>query len=135
MAHDPVKHAFAERLRLALRKSGATINGPTDLALQFNLRHRGGNAISIQAAHKWLTGRALPRRDKIETLCGWLDVSEVWLVYGLTTAKSAGAHGGNNKELSQDAGALASSIEVLTSHQRYLLEALVREFRQTIKSK
>lgn len=137
------KAAFSKRLMLALRRSPEQIRGATDLALRFNLRYQG-NAVSVQTAHKWLSGRAIPARDKLTTLSAWLDVSEHWLHYGpprdkvlkasdemavyeATPAKAAAKGGGKP---SPDALALASKIQALPPHRRYLVEELVAQLLQ-----
>ena len=119
MAYDPVKQAFSERLRLALRERGVAVRGPTDLALQFNLRHRG-QPVSTQAVHKWLSGKALPTRDKIRTLCEWLGIQESWLLFGFNSVAS---RGGRVEELPGDVSRLTASLRVLTPRQRELLSA------------
>ncbi|URF05043.1 transcriptional regulator [Cupriavidus campinensis] len=82
------KQAFANRLKQALTRSSAKIESPSELALQFNLRHQG-EPITPQAAHKWLSGRTMPTTDKLGTLANWLDVPLQWLRFGIpeTTAK------------------------------------------------
>ena len=80
------KLAFSQRLKLALKRSKKKIENPTDLALQFNLRHRK-DSITAQAAQKWLTGKSVPTTDKIETLAAWLNVSVQWLRHGIPEAK------------------------------------------------
>src|SRR5260221_9910898 len=76
------KAAFAQRLQLALNRLPKPVKGPTQLANQFNLRHRGDTPVSPQTAHKWLSGRTIPTADKIKTLAEWLHVNEHWLHYG-----------------------------------------------------
>lgn len=72
---------FSERLNQALKRSlKQPLNAP-ELATQFNLRHPN-EPITAQAAHKWLTGKAKPTSDKIETLAKWLEVPAYWLKYG-----------------------------------------------------
>lgn len=85
-AHE--KHAFAERLKLALRRSARPVETPTDLALQFNLRHPN-DPVTPQAAQKWLSGKAKPTADKIATLAEWLNVSAHWLNYGSDETRPA----------------------------------------------
>lgn len=75
------KRAFAERLKLALTRSPKAIHSSAELAVEFNLRHRG-DPVTQQAVHKWLTGRARPTPDKVETLAAWLGVSARWLTHG-----------------------------------------------------
>jgi transcriptional regulator with XRE-family HTH domain len=80
------KLAFSDRLKLALKRSKKKIDSPSDLALQFNLRH-SLDPVTAQAAQKWLNGKASPTLDKIETLASWLNVSPQWLRYGIPEAK------------------------------------------------
>jgi hypothetical protein len=75
------KQAFAARLRTALEPKLKQAVSPAKLALQFNLRHPN-EPITSQAAHKWLSGKALPTPDKAETLARWLGVSSHWLRFG-----------------------------------------------------
>lgn len=79
--HSGEKRAFAERLKLALTRSPKAIRSSAELAVEFNLRHRG-DPVTQQAVHKWLTGRACPTPDKIDTLAAWLGVSARWLSHG-----------------------------------------------------
>ncbi|CAJ0719234.1 transcriptional regulator [Ralstonia mannitolilytica] len=76
------KQAFSLRLKQALTRSSKKIESPSELALQFNLRHPS-EPISAQAAHKWLQGKAIPTVDKRETLANWLNVPLQWLRYGI----------------------------------------------------
>ena len=132
------KAAFAKRLELALRRSADPVQGATELALRFNLRHRG-NAVSAQTAHKWLTGRAIPTSDKLATLAAWLNVNEHWLHYG--PAPHTDLHVGQQRQPysvspssrpptpankpSPDTLNLAAKIQSLPPHRRYLVEELV----------
>ncbi len=85
---DDEKLAFAERLKLALKRSKKKVDTATDLALQFNLRHHN-DAITPQAAQKWLSGKSRPTADKLKTLAEWLNVSVQWLRYGIPEHKPA----------------------------------------------
>jgi transcriptional regulator with XRE-family HTH domain len=80
------KLAFAERLKLALKRSKKKVETATELALQFNLRHPN-DAITPQAAQKWLSGKSCPTADKMKTLAEWLNVSAQWLRYGIPETK------------------------------------------------
>lgn len=137
------KAAFSRRLELALRRSAEPVHGATELALRFNLRHRG-SAVSAQTAHKWLTGRAIPTKDKLATLADWLNVNEHWLHYGpapdkpLGTAETAAPYGAGAAQgrLATAKGApkpttealqLAMRIQTLSPHRRYLVEELVEQ--------
>lgn len=79
---DDEKQAFAKRLKQALRRSPKPVETPSELALQFNLRHPN-EPITPQAAQKWLKGTARPTDDKIKTLAEWLGVSTTWLRFGV----------------------------------------------------
>ncbi len=140
------KAAFSRRLSLALRRSEEPVQGATELALRFNLRHRG-NAVSAQTAHKWLTGKAIPTNDKLSTLATWLNVTEHWLHYGPPPASSL--HAGEQMEHyrtsptatppaapkgaekpSAEMISLAARIQALPPHRRYLVEELVEQLQQ-----
>ncbi|AOJ03827.1 transcriptional regulator [Burkholderia mayonis] len=127
------KAAFAERLKFALKRNPEKIPGATALALHFNLRHRGALPISPQTAHKWLTGRTIPTPDKLRTLADWLHVDLHWLHYG----PPPGAPGSKTSEPlrrnekyapTPETIELASKIEALSPHQRYLMQELIEHF-------
>jgi transcriptional regulator with XRE-family HTH domain len=133
------KAAFAQRLILALRRSPEPVQGATELALRFNLRHPGA-AVSAQTAHKWLSGRAIPTSDKLATLAKWLNVNEHWLHYG--PAPGAIPHAGEQRQAyhappskgvrkaATEATALVQKIQALSPHRRYLVEELVEQLLQ-----
>ncbi|AIO69545.1 transcriptional regulator [Burkholderia oklahomensis] len=127
------KAAFAERLKFALQRSPEKIAGATALALHFNLRHRGEHPISPQTAHKWLTGRTIPTPDKLRTLAGWLRVDLHWLHYGPPPGAPGGKTSGPLRRDEKYAPTpetieLASKIEALSPHQRYLMQELIEHF-------
>ena len=125
------KAAFAERLKLALTRSRKKIDTATELALQFNLRHRN-DPITQQAAQKWLSGTACPTVDKIDTLADWLEVSPHWLRFGSPAEanhkRSAGKRQlksqANNSALSNDEKKLLERFRQLTPHQQNLITEL-----------
>lgn len=128
------KHEFSLRLKQALKRSRKKINTPTELALQFNLRHQA-DSISQQAAQKWLSGQARPTPDKIETLAEWLNVSAQWLRFGiaektpLQTARPLSKKTAVNRDaLSDDEIKLILRIRTLSAHQRYLIIETVEQF-------
>jgi transcriptional regulator with XRE-family HTH domain len=134
MPTNEEKVAFSRRLDFALHRSPEPIKGATELALRFNLRHKG-NAISPQTAHKWLTGRAIPTSDKLETLADWLNVEVHWLHYGPSPAKPTLAEDdriakGVSKP-SPETVKLALKIHGLPPMGRYLVEELVEQLRRT----
>lgn len=123
------KAEFSKRLELALRRAPESIQGATDLALQFNLRFEG-ESVSAQTTHKWLSGRAIPKNDKLTVLANWLNVDEHWLHFGSPPSKtSIDSKEGKLKRSkpSQDAIALAMKIQSLMPHRRYLIEELVNQ--------
>ncbi|TCW81195.1 transcriptional regulator [Burkholderia sp. SRS-46] len=127
------KKAFSERLKFALQRSPHKITGATELANQFNLRHRGEHQVSPQTAHKWLTGRTIPTQDKLRTLAEWLRVELHWLHYGPSPNAAART---TPQPLPRDERypptpetiELASKIEALSPHHRYLVQELIEQF-------
>lgn len=128
------KLAFAERLHIALKRGAKNVNTATELATKFNLRHTN-EPITAQAAQKWLTGKACPTADKIETLADWLNVSAHWLRYGpapqplqrqnasqvrQTKSQANPVDGFTEKELK-----LLSRLRLLSEHQFFLVAELV----------
>lgn len=90
MANDPrEKEAFSRRLSHALAAAGFDHRSPTQLAREFNRRHKNSD-VSVNAAHRWLRGEALPTQDKLKTLAAWLGVTPVWLRFGETETVANG---------------------------------------------
>lgn len=63
---DEEKAAFASRLRAALRAAGINPSA-AELEKRFNSRYTGA-AVTAQAISGWLTGRYLPKQDKLRVL-------------------------------------------------------------------
>jgi hypothetical protein len=127
------KSEFSKRLELALRRNPETIQGATDLALQFNLRYQG-ESVSAQTTHKWLNGRAIPMNDKLEVLAKWLNVDLHWLHYGspkIQKSPSAKDVSAKRKPTPENIE-LAARIQNLPPHNRYLIEELVSQLQQEI---
>jgi hypothetical protein len=126
------KAAFAERLKLALTRSRKKIDTATELALQFNLRHKN-DPVTVQAAQKWLSGTACPTVDKIETLADWLGVSSHWLRFGNPTDSQKKRTAGkrqtktqsNTTAISSEEARLLERYRQLTPHQQNLIADLV----------
>jgi len=126
--------AFSRRLKQALKRSDKKISSPSELALQFNLRHRG-TQITNQAAQKWMTGANRPTPDKIVTLAVLLNVSAQWLRYGIPEI-----HVSNRQSLLLNADArgkcsptpeefqLLLRIRRMPEHQRTLILDIVEQF-------
>ena len=131
MPSDIEKLTFSLRLRAAL-DNGAKVKGATDLAREFNLQHRGGDGVSVQSAHKWLSGKSIPTPDKLATLARWLNVTEHWLHYGPPPDPVSAFESEGDSALayprSHESLTLARKIELLSPRQRLLVEELVLQF-------
>jgi transcriptional regulator with XRE-family HTH domain len=132
-SHDE-KHAFALRLKQALKRSPKKVATPAELALQFNLRHPN-EPISPQAAQKWLSGSAKPTPDKIDTLAAWLNVSAQWLRFGIAEKiqpspprPSSKKTATNRDAFSDDEIQLILRMRSLSAHRRYLVTEIVEQF-------
>lgn len=132
MPTDADKQAFSNRLRLALHRAERGVSGPTELALQFNLRYRSGTPVTAQTAHKWLSGRAIPNPDKIAVLAEWLQVTEHWLHHGPPPAVKVKEARKKTDTVGPEALALAHKIQGLSPHRRYLIEELIEQLYQEI---
>lgn len=126
------KAAFSERLKQALLRAGNKIPSPTELAMQFNLRHPN-DPVTPQAAQKWLTGKAKPTLDKIRTLAAWLEVPFHWLSYGSpessTTTHITNPQTGNAPgELSPQEWQLIEKVRCLTAQQQSLVYEITEAF-------
>jgi hypothetical protein len=131
------KADFSDRLKFSMTRAPEKMRGATDLALHFNLRFHG-EPVSPQTAHKWLTARSIPTVDKLKTLAEWLKVDLHWLHYGPPPTGNPQAvpkplaHD-EHYPASEETLELASKIEALSPHHRYLLEQLLQEFYGTQK--
>lgn len=120
------KQAFAARLRETLAQ--ANVIGPTQLALKFNLLY-SGQPISIQAAHNWLNGTALPTSDKNLTLAKWLGVDPHWLRYGTSDdlKQIATVQPEPRLDFSGEDVAMLEKFHRLDAGKKRLVKALLRE--------
>lgn len=128
------KLAFAERLRIALKRGAKGVSTATELANQFNLRHHN-EPITAQAAQKWLTGKAIPTADKIETLAVWLNVSAHWLHYGpaplprqqqdASPVRQTKSQANSTCKLNEKESKLLDRMRQLSEHQFFLITELV----------
>ncbi len=112
-----------------MQRRHGRVPGPTELANRFNLRYPGVS-ISPQTAHKWLTGRTIPARDKLETFAAWLDVELHWLHYGPAPVarKPARPVRDTRYPLTAETLELASRIGALSPQRRYLIRQLIDQF-------
>lgn len=82
IAMDREKAAFAQRLHTALREAGLEAS-PTALEKRFNSRY-DGPPVTTQAISGWLSGRYMPRLDKLRVLAELVGVDLQVLQYGGT---------------------------------------------------
>jgi hypothetical protein len=127
------KLAFSKRLKLALKRSNKKIDTPAELALQFNLRHPN-ESITAQAAQKWLTGKAKPTVDKINTIAVWLVVSPHWLRFGsdngdqsIPPLRQTKTQANINAALSDSEMNMVVQFRLLSAHQKTLVAELVEQ--------
>ncbi len=71
---------FSVRLRSALRSAGIEARA-TVLERHFNTRYKG-SPITSQTASSWLTGRSMPRQDKIRVLAQLTGMAPHQLQFG-----------------------------------------------------
>jgi transcriptional regulator with XRE-family HTH domain len=128
------KKAFALRLKQALKRSPKKVTTPSELEVEFNLRHKG-DSISQQAAQKWMSGLARPTADKIETLSEWLNVPASWLRYGFAEDRPAPVAGRKMQPKSasavqptEDEIKLLTRLRSLSEHRRNLVIEILEQF-------
>src|SRR4051794_21105690 len=83
------REGFSERLQQALRNADYSMDSPTQLAREFNIRFEG-RPITVHAARKWLVGEAIPTQEKLRTLAHWLGVPAEWLRFGGSDMQMSG---------------------------------------------
>ena len=131
MVRTPENLAFSQRLKLALSRSNQKIEGPAQLAIAFNLSY-SGNAITNQAAQKWLVGDNKPSAEKIEVLAGMLNVSALWLRLGIADSKPLQIesptlrYGRETPSLAEQQ--LLAHFRLLSAHQRQLVAGITEQF-------
>lgn len=86
------------------------------------------SGVSVQTAHKWATGRAIPRVDSIERIAKFLDVSPHWLHYGPDPQGNRKTSRVSGEEISGKA--FAERFHALTAEQRRIMLALLHEFER-----
>ena len=118
---DKEKAAFAKRLREALVASGIETSAAV-LEKRFNSRY-GGTPVTAQAISGWLSGRYLPKQDKIRVLAAIVGMDPHVLQYG---GKSGVGEGGADWDAVpvQDR-AMFDAFMTLSATQRKLVRELV----------
>jgi transcriptional regulator with XRE-family HTH domain len=127
-AVDSEKAAFAERLRTALKRAKKSIHTAAQLAHEFNLRYEG-EGVTEQACQKWLTGKARPSADKIETLAAITGVTAYWLKNGSPPPKTQkkAAPLPRLTSLTDDEVAHLTRLRTLSEHQARLIKELTEQ--------
>lgn len=118
--------AFGARFRQAMLRKGHGRLGATELAEALASEFPEG--LSIQSAHKWIKGTAVPRPERLAVLARWLDVSEHWLRFGPDPKNSNCLTGGANAASSVEE--LAVRLQALSRVQLEIVEALLLEFEK-----
>lgn len=80
------ENEFAARLQSTLNEHSMPVKSAAGLARLFNAQQRLTVGISVQTAHKWLTGRAVPANEKMTMLAECLDIDLQWLHDGFISA-------------------------------------------------
>lgn len=106
------REEFSKRLKQKLRELSIEPLSATRLARGFNDRFPA-QAISAQAARKWLGAEAIPGQAKLKALATWLDVGPEWLRFG------------------QEIGAATTARQPLARYRAVLSDQeLIRRFRR-----
>ncbi|NHB57966.1 hypothetical protein G9F32_07985 [Acinetobacter sp. 194] len=120
------KQQFSQRLKQALIEENHPIS-PTYLSNEFNNRY-SGQAISVQSANNWLTGKAIPNQDKLTILSIWLDKSAQWLRFGDTQNSEHSYSSNQSKHPCKNTEIFMQKFEQLNFTQKKLIQNLVDEF-------
>lgn len=131
MAKTPEKEAFSERLKQAIKHAPKRIDGPTALAVQFNLQYTG-KAVTNQAVQKWLTGENRPAPDKIAVLARMFNVSTTWLRFGINASPATAdalqsVQAESVTAPTDEESRLLGRYRQLSGHQRELIAGLVEQ--------
>lgn len=114
------KSAFSERLKKAITAFDEDLLSATVLAQEFNRRSRHSR-VGTTAAHKWLTGEAIPQQEKLVVLANWLRVPVQWLRYGEMGAEEVVS---NREQRRYDR--LVSDFSALGERDKLIVERLIR---------
>lgn len=129
MALGDEKQSFSRRLREALKRADTAARGPAAIAREFNLRY-GGTPVTVQAVHKWISGKALPSQDKLRALSLWLEVSPQWLRFGDPDAPSGRTARQETAGYRVDPAWVSKKYDALSdSHKRIIVELLIALLR------
>src|SRR5262245_18133742 len=121
MEHE--KAAFAARLRAVLEAAGIEASAAV-VEKRFNSRYRGAS-VTVQAISSWLSGRYIPKQDKLRILGELTGVDPHVLQYGNAKGRVADAR----PDYSANAGArerrIIDAFLALPARRRELVGELV----------
>lgn len=117
------KAEFAARLRAALKDAGIEASAAV-LEKRFNSRYRG-TPVTAQAISGWLSGRYLPKQDKIRALAAIVGVDPHVLQYGAGRAKVGDVRTEWAQGLGPQDRAMVDAFLSLPAPQRRLVRDLV----------
>lgn len=130
---DKEKADFARRLREALQARGIEPSAAV-LEKRFNSRYDGA-PVSAQAISGWLSGRYLPRQDKLRVLASIVGVDLHVLQYGEDGDRKLGdGHLDWAEALSPQDLALVDALIALPAPQRKLVRELVMMLSSAFES-
>jgi transcriptional regulator with XRE-family HTH domain len=129
MALGDEKQSFSRRLREALKRAQAGARGPASIAREFNLRYEG-TPVTVQAVHKWISGKALPSQDKLRALALWLEVSPQWLRFGEPESGAGRTARQDTAGYRVDPAWLSKKYDALNdAHKRIIVEMVIALLR------
>lgn len=122
---DKEKQAFASRLRVALGDAGIEVSAAA-LEKQFNRRYQG-TPVTAQAISGWLTGRHMPKQDKIRVLASLLGIDLQDLLLGEDSGHRAEQPPGAWQAVAARDRQVIDAFLALTPKRRELVGELVAE--------
>lgn len=119
MPMDKEKAEFAERLRIALADAGIEASASL-LEKRFNQRY-DGTPVTAQAISGWLSGRYMPKQDKLRVLAAIVGMDPHVLQYG-GKPRTAEAHPAWDALSARDRAMMDAYISLPGSQQRLVRE-------------
>jgi len=117
------KAEFAARLRAALKDAGIEASAAV-LEKRFNSRYRG-TPVTAQAISGWLSGRYMPRQDKIRVLAAIVGIDPHVLQYGGGKGRVGEVKAGWAEAMGPQDRAMVDAFLSLPAPQRRLVRELV----------
>ncbi|MDR0775461.1 MAG: helix-turn-helix domain-containing protein [Azonexus sp.] len=119
---------FGRRLRAALKAAGL---GESAVQLADLVSSHGGDAVSPQAAHNWIRGKALPRPGNLKALARALDTRPDVLYGALADTGQDAAPSCSRKRLASRDQRTMDAFLVLPPKQREAIRALIESLAET----